>query len=263
MHTRNLRILVTNDDGYNSKGIKTLAELLSEYGDVTVLAPAEPHSGMSTALSLENILRLKKIDEYRHNGHTIEIHALTGTPTDCVKLAMNRFFSIDNKPDLLVAGINHGSNASIASIYSGTLGATIEGTIYGVPSLGVSLDTHSSNPDFSGVTKFLPGILRNFMKHPPAKNVYLNVNFPDIAVEQIKGIRFAKQGYGMWIKEFENRFDPHGREYFWMTGEFIDTEPAENGDHKLVGQGYISIVPHTIDTTDYKELERLEKCWDL
>lgn len=264
MQKKGIKILVTNDDGYNSKGIKVLSELLAAYGDVTVMAPAEPHSGMSAALSLENILRTKKISEYKVGEHTVSFHSLTGTPADCVKLAMNTLFSIEDKPDLLVAGINHGSNASVASVYSGTLGATMEGTIYGVPSIGVSLDAHSPDADFSGVKKYLPHILEQYFKCKPAENVYLNINFPDIAPEEIKGIRMARQGNGMWIKEFERREDPHGREYFWMTGYFMDKETScGNADHRFLAQGYITIVPHSVDTTDYTELKRLEKEWKL
>lgn len=263
MQQKHLEILVTNDDGYHSKGINILANFLTKYGNVTVLAPKEAQSGMSTALTLEKPLRLYKIaDQKQDNGNTLAVYALTGTPADCVKMAMNTFFG-DRKPDILVSGINHGSNASIASVYSGTLGATAEGTIYGVPSMGVSLDCHLPDADFSQVEAFMEPIMQNFLVSPPVPGVFLNINFPNLSADKIKGIKFAKQGAGMWIKEFTQRTDPRGREYYWMTGEFIDTEENPIGDHKLLKEGYITIVPHNVDTTNYLEMERLRNNWKL
>ena len=263
MTQKQLQILVTNDDSYLSKGIQTVSDILSQYGNVTVVAPKEVQSGMSAALTLTRPLRLaKEWEKETSNGNYIRVYSFTGTPADCVKIAMNEFF-LEKKPDLLISGINHGSNASVASVYSGTLGATAEGTIYGVPSIGLSIDTHNPDADFSGVEKYLPQILENFLANPPQKGVYLNINFPKGGVESIKGIRFAKQGDGMWIKEFDKRTDPHGREYYWMTGHFLDTETDPAGDHRVVGDGYISIVPHNIDTTNYQEMERLKECWQL
>lgn len=263
MMPKQLEILVTNDDSYQSKGIKTVSDILSQYGNVTVVAPKEVQSGMSAALTLTKPLRLQRESvETTGNGSSIRVYSFTGTPADCVKIAMNEFF-LERKPDLLVSGINHGSNASVASVYSGTLGATAEGAIYGVPSVGVSIDTHNPDADFSGVERYLPQIIDNFLSNPPAKGVYLNINFPKGGEQAIKGIKFAKQGDGMWIKEFDKRIDPHGREYYWMTGHFLDTESNPSGDHKVVEDGYISIVPHNVDTTNYSELERLKALWTI
>lgn len=255
-----LEFLVTNDDSYLSKGIKTVSELLSKYGNVTVVAPKEVQSGMSAALTLTRPLRLKKEShtDTKYGTH-IKVYSFTGTPADCVKIAMNEFF-LESKPNFLVSGINHGSNASVASVYSGTLGATAEGTIYGVPSMGLSIDTHDPDADFSDILNYLPQIMEKMMAHPPAPGVYLNVNFPS---GKIKGIRFAKQGDGMWIKEFDKRTDPHGNVYYWMTGHFHDTETNPSGDHKLLAEGYITIVPHNVDSTNYAEMERLDRDWDL
>ena len=213
-----LEILVTNDDGFYSKGINTLAELLSGYGNVTVIAPKEGQSGKSVALSLENTIRVYPIrKKATENGH-IDIYSLSGTPADCVKMAMNKFFK-DKKPDILVSGINHGSNASAGSIYSGTLGACIEGTLYEIPSIGISLDSHNHDADFSGIEFYFKKILDNFLKNPVKKGTYLNINFPDLTPDKIKGIKFATQGKGIWVNEFEERKDPNGRDYFWMKGE--------------------------------------------
>lgn len=264
MHSLPIKILLTNDDGYFSNGIKTLAKLLVKYGDVLCIAPKEAQSGKSTAITMDIPLRLNLISEEKaENGNKITVYSLNGTPVDCVKLAMVRF-CCEQMPDVVVSGINHGSNASVASIYSGTLGAAIEGTIYGVPSIGFSLDSHDQNADLSPIIKNFDKIFSNFLKFPPAQEIYLNVNFPAIKSEEIKGIKFAAQGRGRWIREFDTMEDPQGKECYWMSGEFMDQEKRDNiGDHKLVKQGYISIVPHKIDSTDYNEISRLKSCWEM
>lgn len=263
MNQRKLEILLTNDDGYSAKGINVLADLLLKYGNVTVIAPEKAQSGMSAALSLAYKVRFYKISENEGNGNRLRIYALTGTPADCVKMAMNSFFSIDNRPDLMVSGINHGSNASAASIYSGTLGASIEGSIYGIPAVGLSLDTHLEEPDFSNIEPYVETVIEKVISHPPKKGVYLNVNFPYLKKNEIKGFKFARQGMGMWIKEFHKSLEKGEEELYYMTGEFIDTDSSELGDHKVVNRGYISVVPHNIDTTDYRERERLEREWNM
>ncbi|MEG0891746.1 MAG: 5'/3'-nucleotidase SurE [Bacteroidales bacterium] len=256
-------ILITNDDGYTAKGVNVITKLLSQYGNVTVIAPKEGQSGMSTALSFDKPLRLYKISQSKGpTGNTINIYALNGTPADCVKMAMNKFF-INKKPNLLVSGINHGSNASVGSVYSGTLGACIEGTIYGIPSIGLSLDAHISDADFTAVEQYLNIILKNYFRHPAKPGIYLNINFPSIPVREIKGIKIASQGKGMWINEFTERTDPRGENYYWMKGEFLDKETLATGDHILLKQGYITIVPHKVDNTDYTELANLSAAWQL
>ncbi len=268
MQQKKLEILVTNDDGYFAKGINFLAELLSNYGNVTVVAPQEAQSGMSAALSLGKVLRFNAISSQKqNNGNTISVYTLTGSPADCVKMAMNKFF-LERKPDFLFSGVNHGSNASVASVYSGTLGAAAEGAIYGVPSAGISVDSHNPDIDFAQYTNFLAQIIGNILKTPPAKGTYLNINIPYRTKEEIKGIRFATQGEGMWITEFEQRTDPHGRDYYWMTGKFLDLEcdspeKPSTGDHILLSQDFITIVPHAVNNTACQELERLQQSWQI
>lgn len=250
-------ILVTNDDSVNAEGIKILARLMMKWGNVTVIAPKEVQSGKSMAITMESPLRLSKISE----EEGLVVYSLNGTPVDCVKMAMHRCY-LDSKPDIVVSGINHGSNASVASVYSGTLGAVMEGTIYGVPSIGFSLADHRFNADFSGAEKYIPIIMEKFFELNPLKDgSYLNINFPMLPASEIKGIKLAHQGSGKWIKEFNDRVDPFGREYFWMTGEFINQEDKEDskGDHVLNHNGYISIVPHKVDNTDYALLEDFKK----
>jgi len=251
------RILITNDDGVKSKGISALIDMMRPYGDITVVAPFEAQSGMSAALTIGKPLRLTELKSEKG----LKVFACSGTPADCVKMAMNQLF-FNNLPDLLVSGINHGSNSSIAALYSGTLGAAAEGTVYGVPSIGLSLCSHDPRADFSSAVYFGKIILDQFLKEPAKPNIYLNVNFPDIAREEIKGIKFSHQGKGQWIKEFEGRTDPYGFKYYWMTGEFFNLEPDnKESDHNVVADGYVSIVPHKIDSTDYQEIKRLESIW--
>ncbi len=251
------KILITNDDGVKSKGISALIEMMRPYGDITVVAPFEAQSGMSAALTIGKPLRLTEL----RSEEGLKVYACSGTPADCVKMAMNQIYS-GSTPDLLVSGINHGSNASIASLYSGTLGAAAEGTVYGIPSIGFSLASHNPKADFSAVQHFGKIILDNFLKHPVKADTFLNINFPAVEISDIKGIRFCHQGKGQWIKEFEERTDPYGFNYYWMTGEFFNLEPENlDADHNLVDQKYISIVAHKIDTTDYQEIQRLKELW--
>ena len=253
------QILVTNDDSYTSEGIGLVAEMLSKYGDVTVVAPKYPQSGKSAALTLDAPMRCTKIASYTSGCNTtVTTWALTGTPADCVKWAAN-FVYTENTPDLVVSGINHGSNTSAAAVYSGTLGAAAEGCLWGVPSIGISIDTHNPSPDFSAIGKYLPQLLEKILANPPANGVYYNINFPNLPAEKIKGIKIASQGKGRWVKEYEKRTDPKGADYYWMTGNFEDLETSFNGDHRIVAEGYISIVPHKVDTTDYAAMAELEK----
>lgn len=252
-------ILITNDDSVNSKGVIFLANMMKAYGNVTVVAPAEVQSGKSAALSLAVPMYLKQI----HIEDNLRIYSFGGTPVDCVKLAMNVFFK-DKTPDLLISGINHGSNASVASLYSGTLGACIEGTIYDIPSVGFSICTHDDNPDFSVVEKYGSIILDKYFTAPPSEGIYLNVNFPNLPPDEVKGIRFARRGYGRWIKEYEKMKDSKNEEYYFMTGSFENLEKEDSmGDHILNSAGYVTVVPHKIDTTDYAEIDKLSAKWKI
>ena len=251
-------IFVTNDDGIGAKGLSALIEMVRPFGVVTVVAPKEPQSGMSGAVSITSPLRLF---EYRRE-EGLTLYVCTGTPVDCVKIGMSQLFQ-DKKPDLLVSGINHGSNASAAVLYSGTLGAAAEGILYGIPSIGFSLTTpHNPDADFSACIFYGRKIMEQYLLHPPVSDVYLNINIPDIPQEEITGIRMARQGKGAWIKEFESRIDPHGYPYYWLKGEFRNDEPdAPDTDKNLLDRGFISIVPHKVDTTHHAEVERLKQIW--
>lgn len=272
INIRNMRILITNDDGYQAKGIKVLADIMSRFGEVTVIAPKKHQSGMSMAVSLG-------FKQIAHKDLGEGWHYVDATPASCVKFGLNTMF-LEDFPDVVVSGINHGSNASTASCYSGTLGAAAEAALNGIPAIGVSLDTLHPDADFSGVEKYFGDIFTKLIKDWPSKHgVYYNVNFPDIPAEEIKGVRTGVQGMGRWIKEFKSwdlqhyakygitpemlgqSSDPvleDGEDLYMMVGEFQDdARNGENADHRLVADGYISVVAHNIDCTDYEETERL------
>ncbi|MBR5735659.1 MAG: 5'/3'-nucleotidase SurE [Bacteroidales bacterium] len=261
-------ILLTNDDSYTARGLSVIAHFLRRYGNVLTVAPRFHQSAKSMALTMEEPLYLTKYAYYdsEEGKGSLECYHLNGTPADCAKMMANMCIERKIDPDLFVSGINHGSNASSAALYSGTLGANKEASLYGIPSIGLSIDTHVEDPDFSGVLHFLPVILEQMFEIPPVHNTYLNVNFPAIPADQIKGIRFAHQGNGRWEKEFQKSVDGRGREFFWMVGQFVDYElksTADEADHVLLSQGYVTIVPHKIDNTNYTEKERLSRLWNL
>lgn len=267
-----MRILITNDDGYQAKGIKVLAGIMKEFGDVTVIAPKHHQSGMSMALSIG-------FRQIAHKDLGDGWHYVDATPASCVKFGLNTIF-LNDFPDVVVSGINHGSNASTAACYSGTLGAAEEAALNGIPAIGVSLDSMHPDADFSGVKKHFGAIFDKIMKDYPKKHgVYYNINFPDIEADKIKGIRTGYQGLGRWIREFKEWDLDHYKQYgitpemlgqssqpvleegedlYMMVGEFLD-DPRNSGsaDHRLVEEGYISIVAHNVDSTDYEEVKRL------
>ena len=269
-----MEILITNDDGYNSKGIKVLADIMKKYGNVTVIAPKHHQSGMSMAVSLG-------FKQIAHKNLGEGWHYVDATPASCVKFGLNTMF-LQRYPDVVVSGINHGSNAATASCYSGTLGAAEEAALNGIPAIGVSLDTLHPDADFSGVEKYFGKIFEDLIKDWPDRHgVYYNVNFPDIPSEQLKGVRAGSQGMGRWIKEFKEWDITHyakygitpemlgqhsepqheeGEDLYMMVGEFLDDprNPAD-ADHHLMAQGYISVVAHNVNCTDYQEVERLRK----
>ena len=250
-------ILVTNDDGFRAKGIEALIEMAKPFGRVVAVAPREGNSGMSHAITIKTPLRLKR----RIQSEDFELYSVDGTPVDCVKLAMNQLFQ--NPPDLIVSGINHGSNASVSIFYSGTMAATIEGCLYGIPSIGFSLLDYSSSPDFSTAIEYGRNIVSNVLSNGLTKGCCLNVNFPILPANEIKGIKICRQNRGTWREELEKRTDPRGQDYFWLTGYFQNDEPnSTDTDEWALANGYISVVPITVDLTHYQEINRLNK-WNF
>lgn len=270
-----MNILITNDDGYTAKGIHELAEIMCQFGNVTVVAPKKHQSGMSMAVSLGlKQIAYKELPDEKPGKWSY----LDATPASCIKFGINGPYAI--RPDVVLSGINHGSNAATAACYSGTLGAAEEAALNGIPAIGVSLEAMSPDADFSAVKKYFPDIFKKIMSDlPEKKGIFYNVNFPNLPAADIKGIRVGYQGYGYWTREFKE-WDPEayskfgitpemlgqssvakcedGEKLFMMVGDFIDGSTNDSrADHWLTADGYISIVPDNIDATDYDEQKRL------
>lgn len=248
-------IFVTNDDGYTSKGFRAAVNLAREFGDVIAIAPDRVQSGMSQAITITAPLFLRKVEE----GESLTIYAFSGTPVDCSKIAFDHLLR-ETKVDLVLSGINHGSNAAINVMYSGTMGAAIEGSLYGVPSIGLSIDDHDADADFEGAVEYGRMVVRQVLEAQDRlpRPLCLNVNVPRCAASEIQGIRLCRQTRGFWREEFYKRTDPHGRDYYWLTGAFQNIEPeAEDTDEWALAHRYVSVVPVQTDMTDYRQLKAL------
>ena len=248
-------ILVVNDDGITANGIRNLIKIMNDFGDVVVVAPDSPQSGKSHAITLEETIRCDKVKI--DNGPQTE-YSCSGTPVDCVKLALNKL--LDRKPDLCVSGINHGSNSSINVIYSGTMSAAIEGALDGIPSIGFSLLDYSKDADFSESTAFIRFITKQVLKNGLNDGICLNVNIPkSINQQKIRGIRVCRQARANWVEEFEERTDPKGRSYYWLTGKFINYDKADDTDECFLANQYVSVVPVQFDVTSHPSLASIKK----
>ena len=251
-------ILVSNDDGITSNGIRTLVEIMDSIGEVIVVAPDGPQSGMGHAITVGNTLRLDATDIFGE----ITAYQCSGTPADCVKLAKH-FVLKDKRPDIVVSGINHGSNTSISVLYSGTMSAAIEGAIEGLPSVGFSLSDYSAHADFSHTKEYVKKIVEQVLEKGLPKGVALNVNFPPKQNEPIKGVKVCRQARAKWEEEFEQRFDPNGRRYFWMAGNFVNFDKGEDNDVWAVNNNYISLVPCMYDMTAHYAISALDAEWEV
>jgi len=249
-------IFVTNDDGIFSKGIKSLIEVAVEFGDVLIIAPDKPQSGMGHAITVNQILRLEP--SFLFDG--LSAFTCSGTPVDCVKLGI--YEVMQRKPDLILSGINHGENTSTNVLYSGTMSAAVEGAMENIPSIGFSLADFQSDADFSEVQevarKIIPQALMSYF--PP--NVCLNVNVPKKSDTKIKGIKVCKQAHAFWEDRFDKRLDQFGKPYYWLTGEFLNEDKSEDTDLFALQNGYVSVVPTQFDMTAYEVMDQFKK-WDL
>jgi 5'-nucleotidase len=248
-------ILVTNDDGITSPGITVLVETMKELGEVVVIAPDKPQSGVGHAISINSTIRINRT---KYHGVDQE-YSLSGTPVDCVKMAFSKLMK-KRKPDLCVSGINHGSNISINVIYSGTMSAAVEAAVEGIPSIGFSLLDLSIDADFTASKYFAKEISKQVLKHGMPKDTCLNVNIPKLHFSEIKGIKVCRQARANWVEEFDERKDPAGRPYFWLTGKFIDYDKGKSDtDVWAVKNNYVSVVPVLFDLTAYTALSQVEK----
>lgn len=247
-------ILVTNDDGIFAPGIRNLVEVAKKFGNVVMVAPNSPQSGQGHAITLNDPLRLNKVDY----DPDVEAYECSGTPADCVKLAKNVIFK-DKTIDLCLSGINHGSNASINIIHSGTMSAAMEASLEGINSIGFSLDEYRFDADFTAAKHYAEIIIKNVLTNGLQNCKLLNVNFPKGSISDIKGIKICKQGHGIWVEDFKEGLDPRGMKYYWLTGKFLDQDKAENTDIKALQEGYVSVVPSWQDLTAYNALDSLTK----
>lgn len=251
---REFTILVTNDDGIHAPGIRNLVEAVKDLGKVVVVAPDKPQSGMGHAITIGSPLRLSHVKLI--DG--VEAWSCSGTPVDCVKLAVDKV--LHRKPDLCVSGINHGANHSINVIYSGTMSAAIEASIESIPSVGFSLLDYSVEADFTGARKYARIIVEQLMKGKKLdKHLCLNVNFPAVAESMILGIRVCRQAYAKYEEDFHERKDPHGRKYYWLTGDFVNFDEGRDTDVWALENNYVSVVPVQFDLTNYELKSKLEK----
>ena len=250
-------ILVTNDDGITAPGIRALISVMSEIGTVVVVAPDKPQSAMGHAITLNSTLFINKVS--LENAIVTE-YSCSGTPVDCVKLAVNEI--LHRKPDLCVSGINHGSNSSINVIYSGTMSAAVEAGIEGIPAIGFSLLDYDWNADFDAIKSSIRKITLEVLEKGMPENVVFNVNFPKLKENEIKGIKICRQAKAIWMEKFDKRITPQGKDYYWLTGEFVNQDKGEDTDEWALENGYISVVPVQFDLTAHHTIQQLNT-WNL
>ena len=248
-------ILICNDDGVTAPGIQSLIEAVRDLGEIMVVAPDKPQSGTGHGITLNATLRMQKIRE----EEGLKVYSCSGTPVDCIKLAI---FKMEMKPAIILSGINHGSNASINVIYSGTMSAAVEGALENVPSIGFSLLDHSIDADFTAAKGIARQITIKAIEEGLPKGVCLNVNIPKLHAEEIEGIKVCRQAKGNWEEEFEARKDPMGNEYFWLTGTFNNQDHGEDTDIWALENNYVSVVPVQHDLTAHTALSEINN-WDL
>lgn len=249
-------ILVTNDDSIYAPGLRLLIEIARKYGEVMVVAPDKPQSGMSHAITITIPLRLKLIAQ----SENYQEYNCNGTPVDCVKLGMDKLFP--RKPDLILSGINHGSNSSINVIYSGTMSAAMEGALSNIPALGFSLVDYALDACMDGIEPYIEKIITQTLQYGLPEQVCLNINIPILNGTPIQGIKICKQAKAEWKECFDIRKDPHDREYYWLYGNFNNLDDSKESDEWALQNHYISIVPIKIDLTAYETIPQLKK-WDL
>lgn len=248
------KILVTNDDGITAPGIAALIEVAKEFGEILVVSPDSPQSGQGHAITIYDPIRLTKVDEFPG----IEAYKCSGTPVDCVKLAKNVLLN-DVKPDLCVSGINHGGNAGVNILYSGTMSAAMEASIEGIPSIGFSLRDFSYDADFSAAKHYARIIIKAVLENELVEAKLLNVNIPHLPMSEIKGIKVCSQANAMWVEDYVEGQDPRGGKYYWLAGNFVDRDPENHGgDVRALNTGYVSVVPSMHDLTRFEAIPELK-----
>lgn len=253
MSTKKPLILVTNDDGITAPGIRALIKVMNTLGEVYVVAPDAPQSGMGHAITLNDTLYCNKIVIEKEAPQ--KEYSCSGTPADCVKIAVNEI--LKRKPDLCVSGINHGSNSSINVIYSGTMSAAVEAGTQDIPSIGFSLLDYSLEANFDPCLDYVKKIATSCLKNGLPKGVVLNVNFPKLSKKELKGTKICRQANGHWEEKFDKRVNPLGRDYYWLTGEFVNEDKGQDTDIWALENGYISVVPTQFDLTAHHAIKEI------
>lgn len=255
MENQRPRILISNDDGYQAKGIQSLTQMVSHLGDVLVCAPDGPRSGCSCSFTATQPLRLTRQPSF----HGAEVWSANGTPVDCVKMALDQL--VDRKPDIVLGGINHGNNASVNSHYSGTMGVVLEGCMKDIPSVAFSLSDFSADADFEPLRPYIQRITAQVLSHRLPQGVCLNVNFPlpFLPSQPFRGVKVCRMAKGRWTNELSKCYHPRGFVYFWMVGSYENDEPeADDTDRWAMDHGYVAITPTRIDVTAYEAMEQLK-----
>ena len=250
-------ILITNDDGITAPGIKALIESVKELGKIVVVAPDKPQSGMGHAITIGHPLRLTPVQTF----DDVEAYECSGTPVDCVKLAVDKV--LHRKPDMCLSGINHGANHSINVIYSGTMSAALEASIESIPSIGFSLLDYSMNADFSGAAYYANLLVKQLLNKKIDKHLCLNVNIPPLEKDKLKGLKICRQAYAKYEERFDERNDPNGKKYYWLTGEFKNFDKGKDTDVWALENNYISVVPVQFDLTNYSLKIKLQEVLTL
>lgn len=252
-------ILITNDDGIMAPGLHNLVHAVKDLGDIVVVAPDKPQSGMGHAITIGTPLRLTKLGQFIDG---VEAYHCSGTPVDCVKLAVDKI--LKRPPDICLSGINHGANHSINVLYSGTMSAAMEASIENIPSIGFSLLDYRVEADFSAAKVYVHRIVESFLnKKDNGKHLLLNVNIPAVPLELLQGIKVCRQAYAKYDEDFDERLDPNGRKYYWLTGEMKNFDNGTDTDVWALEHNYVSVVPVHFDLTDYKLKKELEQNWEL
>lgn len=250
-------ILVVNDDGVTAPGIRALANAVKDLGEVVVVAPDSAQSGMGHAITINKPLRLTEV----HNFEGIKAYQCSGTPVDCVKLAVDKV--LHRQPDLCVSGINHGSNSSINVIYSGTMSAAVEASLEGIPSVGFSLCDYSHEADFTAAAYYARFVAESILKYGIPEKTLLNVNIPKLPLNKIGGLKIARQAVAKWEEEYLERKDPMGRPYYWLTGKFVNYDHGQDTDEWALANGYVSVVPVQYDLTAHHAIPFINQNWQF
>lgn len=245
-------IFITNDDSLHAKGIAALVDAARSFGEVVVIAPDKPQSGMGHAITINHPLRLEKSDIF----HGIDSYACSGTPVDCVKLGV--YEVLHRKPDLVLSGINHGANSSTNVLYSGTMSAAVEGAMEHIPSIGFSYCDYDPDSDFSAAQWVASQLIPKVLEQGLPTGVCLNVNIPKLSVSELKGIKVCRQAYAFWEDRFDKRLDQFGRPYYWLTGTFDEREDATDTDLYFLDEGYATVVPTQFDLTAHQTIQSLK-----